>query len=268
MIGAVRNPPLIDPANPFIRAMADYDIRHHEGSSYKARCPAHDDSTPSLCISAGDNGGIVIHCHAGCSAESVVRAVGCKLADLMPPKPRDPKPKIVATYDYRDENGELLYQRVRYQPKDFRNRRPNGDGGWAWDLKGVRKVLYRLPELTAARAAGSSAIRFIVESEKTADRMAAAGLLVCSCGGAKNWRKEFAEGFAGESIVFLHDNDKPGLDCANEAAASLKAAGVGSIKAILLGDLGAGGDPFDWLEAGLKHIQQPALPRLEHGGQA
>jgi hypothetical protein len=33
-------------------------------------------------------------------------------------------PELVATYDYTDESGNLLYQTCRYQPKDFRQRRP------------------------------------------------------------------------------------------------------------------------------------------------
>jgi hypothetical protein len=41
----------------------------------------------------------------------------------------------------------LLYQVVRFAPKDFRQRRPDGPGGWTWNLKGVRRVLYRLFEL-------------------------------------------------------------------------------------------------------------------------
>ncbi|MBA7632893.1 hypothetical protein ES703_40449 [subsurface metagenome] len=57
---------------------------------------------------------------------------------------------IVATYDYRDESGELLYQVVRYEPKDFRQRRPDGKGGWIWNLNNTRRVLYRLQELLTA----------------------------------------------------------------------------------------------------------------------
>src|SRR5262245_3843677 len=56
-------------------------------------------------------------------------------------------PRIVATYDYRDESGTLLFQVVRYEPKDFRSRRPDGTGGWVWNLNGVRRILYRLPEI-------------------------------------------------------------------------------------------------------------------------
>ena len=45
----------------------------------------------------------------------------------------DNRPVIEATYDYRDEAGRLTYQVVRYPPKDFRQRRPDGSGGWVWE---------------------------------------------------------------------------------------------------------------------------------------
>ena len=57
------------------------------------------------------------------------------------------KGKIVATYDYHDENGNVLFQTVRYTPKDFSQRRPDGKGGWIWNLKGVQRVLFRLPQI-------------------------------------------------------------------------------------------------------------------------
>src|SRR5262245_16492864 len=56
---------------------------------------------------------------------------------------RDP----IATYDYRDERGDLLFQVCRFEPKTFRQRRPDGKGGWTWSVKGLRRLPYRLPEL-------------------------------------------------------------------------------------------------------------------------
>jgi hypothetical protein len=50
--------------------------------------------------------------------------------------------RIAATCDYTNEDGRLLYQAVRMDPKDFKQRKPDGNGGWVWNLKGVRKVLY------------------------------------------------------------------------------------------------------------------------------
>jgi hypothetical protein len=57
--------------------------------------------------------------------------------------------KIAATYSYLDEQGDKLFEVVRYEPKDLRQRRTNGKGGWIWNTKGVRPVPYHLPEVTA-----------------------------------------------------------------------------------------------------------------------
>lgn len=67
------------------------------GSGWSARCPAHDDRKPSLSISEGDDGRVLIKCFAGCSVEAIVSAVGLGLQDLFPEgastKPhRDGKP--------------------------------------------------------------------------------------------------------------------------------------------------------------------------------
>ena len=57
------------------------------------------------------------------------------------------KSEIVATYDYRDAGGDLIFQAVRMKPKSFRQRRPDPDGknGWTWNLKDVAPFPYRLP---------------------------------------------------------------------------------------------------------------------------
>src|SRR5437588_16042 len=52
---------------------------------------------------------------------------------------------IEATYDYTDEVGGLVFQVVRFQPKDFRQRRPLADGEWEWNLRGITPPLYRFP---------------------------------------------------------------------------------------------------------------------------
>ena len=58
--------------------------------------------------------------------------------------------RIVETYNYVDETGDILFQVCRLEPKDFRQRKPNGADGWDWSVKGVRLVPYRLPEVLAA----------------------------------------------------------------------------------------------------------------------
>ena len=74
------------------------------------------------------------------------------------------RPQIVDTYDYTDPQRALQFQVVRYEPKDFRQRRPNGNGGWIWDIEGIQRVPYHLPEVIAA-VANKDTI-FIAEGEE------------------------------------------------------------------------------------------------------
>lgn len=64
------------------------------GKGYQARCPAHDDNGPSLSLREGDDGRVLVHCHAGCTPAAVVAAIGLTMADLFPPSntPRRPPP--------------------------------------------------------------------------------------------------------------------------------------------------------------------------------
>ena len=59
---------------------------------------------------------------------------------------------VVATYDYRDADRTLLYQKIRYAPKTFVQRRPNGSGGWIANREGITPVVYRLPDLKGQKA--------------------------------------------------------------------------------------------------------------------
>jgi putative DNA primase/helicase len=117
------------------------------GDGWSGRCPGHDDNRASLSIKEGEGGRILIKCHAGCSAENVVAALGLTMQDLFPgQEDRQAKPHIVVIYDYVDEHGGLLFQTVRYHPKNFKQRRPDPDqpGQWIYNVKNVPRVLYRL----------------------------------------------------------------------------------------------------------------------------
>ena len=96
------------------------------GSAWMACCPAHEDSNPSLSIKEVD-GKVLVRCHAGCSQVAVIDAL--KARGLWEAAPeRTWAKRIVATYDYTDASGELLFQVLRFDPKDFRQRRPDGRG--------------------------------------------------------------------------------------------------------------------------------------------
>lgn len=173
---------------------------------WEACCPAHEDSRPSLSISRGTNGGIVLYCHAGCRTEDICGALGLTLRDLMPEQ--DAR-RIDATYDYTDENGVLLYQVVRYFPKEFRQRRPDGRGGWLWNMQGVRRVLYRLPAVMEAKARGEPI--YLTEGEKDALALVKLGLCATThAGGAGKWRDEYTKTLADCRVVMLPDQDDAG----------------------------------------------------------
>lgn len=59
-------------------------VRKTGDGKWLARCCSHEDRSPSLSISERDDGRILLHCFAGCSAQEVVEAVGMELKDLMP----------------------------------------------------------------------------------------------------------------------------------------------------------------------------------------
>ena len=160
-------------------------------------------------------------------------------------KPEPVKRVEVAQYNYADENGVLLFQVVRFEPKDFRQRCPAGDV-WSWSVKGIRKVPYRLPDLLAA----PDATVYIVEGEKDVNRLMALGLLAtCNAGGAGKWSAELSEFFRGRRVVILPDNDEPGRKHAAKVSAAL--SGVGAmVRVIHLPGLSEKGDVSDWLDAG------------------
>ena len=137
------------------------------------------------------------------------------------------KSKIVATYNYVDEQGKLLYQVVRYDPKDFRQRRPIGSDKWDWECSDrksrttLRLVPYRLPDLLAAGDRGV----LVVEGEKDADRAAGIGIIATTCAmGAGKWRPEYNEHFRGRSVYIVPDNDSPGREHAQQVAQAFTAS--------------------------------------------
>jgi hypothetical protein len=117
---------------------------------------------------------------------------------------QQPRAKIVATYDYTDQDGELLFQVCRFDPKDFRQRRPDGHGGWVWSVKGVKHVPYRLPRLMD----NVDRVICIVEGERDVDRLWSIGVpATCNPGGAGKWRDELSEYFRGADVVIIPDRD-------------------------------------------------------------
>ena len=83
---------------------------------------------------------------------------------------------------------------VRFDPKDFRQRKPDGAGGWDWRLNGARRVLYRLPAVLEAVAARRGR-DVVVEGEKDVHALEKLGIAAtCNPGGAGKWSRQYSAG--------------------------------------------------------------------------
>lgn len=248
-----------------------------QGRGHTALCPGHDDRKKnSLKIDEGDDGRVLLRCYAGCDVDRIVAALGLEMRDLFPDPgspPRGsgaPRGQIVATYAYVDADGRLLYQAVRFEPKRFLQRRPDGHGGWIWSLGEVPRVLYRLPDLLAA---DPDASLFVCEGEKDADRLRALGLVATTNAmGASAWRPEYTESLRGRRVVILPDNDDPGRSHAQKIAQSLDGVAT-SVTVVELPGLPPKGDVSDWLDAGhgvedLRALVDATHPWTAGAGQA
>lgn len=218
------------------------------GSGWVACCPAHGDSNPSL--SVNESGGkILVHCHAGCSAQAVVDAMGLKMADLFvdaapfqarsnggeaeraalgtveggakPKKKSGSHGKWVCDYDYTDEAGTILYKACRYVKPDgektFMIKRPDAESkfGWSYGLKaaGIKRVPYRLKNVVMASAKHRQII--VVEGEKDVESVEKALGMVATCnvGGAMkwgyDWPDDWVKWFMGSSGILIIADDDP-----------------------------------------------------------
>lgn len=228
-------------------------------SGWVARCPCrNDDQNPSLSIGQGDDGRTLVTCHRGlpCSVSEICDSVGLRVSDLMPQnysqdrthiKPRPvhvdngkssspqnkyekpaKKPEFVESYDYTDENGKLLFQKVRYIDEDgkktFRQRKPDGSGGWVYSLGDTPKVLYNLPSVLAAKA--NNTVIWVVEGEKDANTLIEMGEVATTMpGGAGKWLDIHTETLAGAVVEIIADRDEVGMAHAKNVLEKLSAAG-------------------------------------------
>ena len=177
--------------------------------------------------------------------EEVVAALGLEMSDLFTEDGKLGSRVETAHYDYVDESGALLFQVVRFFPKDFRQRRPDG-ASWVWNLNGTRRVPYRLPGVIQAVRDGIPI--YVVEGEKDVHSIErAGGVATCNPGGVGKWREEFSAYFeAAASVVVVADADEPGRKHASAVAAALRVA----VRDVRVVSPKAGKDASDHLAAG------------------
>lgn len=214
-----------------------------------ALCPFHDDHRKSLSVNKETG---LFFCHAcnekgdmfsfyrkkhGVNFQTTINALA-REAGLT----TEPQKKIVKTYDYTDESGNLLFQTVRFKPKDFKQRRPDGKDKWIWNLEGVRSVVYNLPEIIKTKSI------IIPEGEKDCDNLKAIGLTAtCNPMGAGKWKPEYNQYFKDKRVVIIPDNDDAGHRHALQVARNLKEI-TESLRILELSGLKEKGDVTDWME--------------------
>lgn len=236
-----------DPVETFLGKLRG--VRETNGA-WSARCPAHDDRRASLSVGRGDDGRALLHCHAGCSVDAIVMAVGLEMTDLFVPSLNGNGQGGADTeiaYNYVDEQGVLLFQVVRKPGKKFPIRRPGPDGEWIWKLEDTRRVLYRLPEVLAAPP---DVPVYIGEGEKDVETLRGLGLVATTNPlGANSWQPEFNEAFRGRPVVILPDNDEAGQKHAQDVARGVYPLAA-STRILNLPGLREKGDVTDWVRQG------------------
>ncbi len=225
------------------------------GKNIRLLCPAHDDHDPSLDVAEGETGWPLTRCRShDCTFEQICEAIGHQPSDFAPTEHGEWTPRGTATaiYDYTDATGHLLYQVCRTPDKQFPQRRPDptSESGWRWNLEGIQRVLYHLPEVLAAAEEGQTI--YITEGEKDADAIRKTGAIAtCSPGGAGKWRDEYALPLHGAHAIIVADRDEPGIAHANAVAASLAAHLNGTADTIQIVQAKEGKDAHDHFAAGL-----------------
>ncbi|MCL4797551.1 MAG: toprim domain-containing protein [Bryobacteraceae bacterium] len=232
------------------------------GPEWRGPCPIHQGADDNFAVNP-ENG--LAFCHSQCGRGWNILQLEQQISGrawkecrdavhaLLGRPARGPaKLTEVAAYDYTDAKGEFLFQVVRYEPKTFRQRRRvvKMDGAsaavsWEYNIKGIARVLYRLPKVLAADQV------LLVEGEKDVENLERLGFVAtCNPGGACNhagkWLKNYTETLEGKNVVLLPDNDTPGEKHAGIVVEALRHR----VKELRRLTIPTGKDASDWIAAG------------------
>jgi hypothetical protein len=214
-------------------------VRRMRDGEWMATCPAHEDRSPSLHVTFTPERWL-LHCLAGCPFQEVLSAAQLTPADLLTSNGNGHR-EIVEVYEYTTENGMPLFEVCRFDPKDFRQRRPDG----TWGLNGVRRVIYRLPRVVEQASRGGTI--YIVEGERDVHALERAGAVATTCPmGAGKWRPEYNTALAGAEVIIVADRDETGYEHAQQVARSAQAV----VKSVKVVEAAEGKDAADHLRAG------------------
>jgi DNA primase len=220
------------------------------GREWRGPCPLHHGKRDSFAINSetGD-----WYCHSDCGRGGSligfeIELTGKPLAEaaaearaLVGRVERQRKGPVVSTYNYVDEDDGILFQCLRHEPKDFSQRRPDGHGGWIWNLQGVRRILFRLPTLKDATEV------LLAEGEKDVLGLVRLGFVAtCNPMGAEKWRGEYSDQLAGKRIVIFPDNDFASEKHVSTVARCL----AGKVASVRIAKVPIGKDVSDWIASG------------------
>lgn len=238
------------------------------GTNWVACCPCRsDDDNPSLSIGQGRDGRVLATCHRGagaCDFSEIMKAAGM---NTRPPDSEDrrvekEKQTWVANYNYHDADGTMLFQKQRFVNQDgkkrFRQRKPDGNGGWDYSLSDIPRVIYNLPAVIKAVENGERV--YVVEGEKDADRLIKLGYVATTCpNGAGSWSEIHTEPLKGAKVEVIADNDEPGLEHAWDVKRQLEEAEA----TVRIWRTPKGKDISDYLDAGgnLKSVVRVDVPQ-------
>lgn len=213
------------------RVIGRLDKVRPSGSGFSAKCPAHEDSDPSLTVSLGAGNKVLVNCHKGCHADDIVKALGLEMNDLWPPEKEKVKSKKtwVENYDYNDSEGNLMFQVTRWMEngkKTFTQRKPTKNGEWVYSVTGMEKPVYRLPEVLAAMRAGLPI--YVCEGEKDVHTLEDLGVVATTNpGGASSWLPRHTATLAkAKKVIVVADRDAVGMKRAQTISNDLAEEGV------------------------------------------
>ena len=258
------------PVEKVLGRLKDYKERRDE---FRARCPAHQgNSENSLSIKEGDDGRVLLSCHAGCSLQNIVDALGLGVVDLFAyngtndsstkkaarrktsktSTSHSDKEETLATDDLPDgtyweftaPSGEVLY--IQRHKREYYQK--VGEDRWKKGLDGIEQVLYNLHELVDGVRTGKTIYHLEgpKDVETARERL---GVVATTSGGVKTWRLEFKSYYVGADVVIIPDNDKEGREYADTVAKSITPV-ASRVRVVDLLDLPEKGDLTDWLDAG------------------
>ena len=218
-------------------------------NSIVALCPSHNDKNPSLTASCNSEK-ILVKCQAGCTFKEITSALEMEVSQFFSPKKKIPQKIIEAVYRYEDKDGDHVMDVVRFKPKEFRPKRPDGKS----TLDGVTRVPYRLPQMLAGIKEGRDIL--ILEGEKDCDNAEKIGLVATTfVGGTGKWREEYSKWFQEAKVICLPDNDDAGRKGMRLIASEIVKVAE-SVSWLELPDIPAKGDLSDWIKIGGNDINK------------